>query len=242
MRVLTIDIGGTNVKIRVSGQPTPRRFPSGRALTPGQMVSQVKERAADWEYDVVSIGYPGPVHEGRPTADPRNLGKGWVRFNVAGAFRRPVTIINDAAMQARGSYKGGLMLFLGLGTGIGAAVVVGGMVVPLELARLPYRNGTYESYLGVRALRRLGKKKWQRNVEQVVAALISAIRPDDVVLGGGNAKKLKALPPGCRPGHNAFAFLGGVRLWEEVLPAGHRRPAVKSKLRLVASNRRKTAG
>jgi polyphosphate glucokinase len=218
MRVLTIDIGGTNVKILASGQgdATPRRFPSGRELTPGKMASQVKKLAADWQYDVVSIGYPGPVERGRPTADPRNLGKGWVSFNFAGAFRCPVRIINDAAMQALGSYKDGLMLYLGLGTGLGAAMVVRGSVVPLELGHLAYRNGTYESYLGVRALKRLGKKKWQRQVERVVAALISAINPDDVVLGGGNVKKLKALPPDCRAGHNAFAFLGGFRLWEEL--------------------------
>ena len=240
MRVLTIDIGGTNVKILASGEQTSRRFPSGQTLTPKQMVSQIKELAVDWEYDVVSIGYPGPVDHGRPEAEPRNLGKGWVRFNFAGAFRRPVKLVNDAAMQALGSYKSGLMLFLGLGTGVGAALVVGGMVVPLELGRLPYKNGTYESHLGVQALKRLGKKKWQRNVERIVATLISAIHPDDVVLGGGNVKKLKTLPARCRPGHNAFAFLGGFRLWEEVLSASRRQPAAKSKLRLVAKTPRKT--
>ena len=227
MNVLTIDIGGTNVKIFASGQEdaTPRRFPSGRELTPEKMASQVKKLAEDWKYDVVSIGYPGPVQRGRPTADPQNLGKGWVRFNFAGAFRHPVKIMNDAAMQALGSYKSGLMLYLGLGTGLGAALVVRGTVVPLELAHLPYRNGTYESYLGNRALKRLGKKKWQRQVERVVAALISAINPDDVVLGGGNVKKLTAVPPGCRAGHNAFAFLGGIRLWEweEVKPPWERK-------------------
>jgi len=227
MKVLTIDIGGTNVKVLASGQGdvTPRRFPSGRTLTPNKMASQVKKIADDWQYDVISIGYPGPVQRGRPTADPRNLGKGWVRFNFAGAFRRPVKIINDAAMQALGSYKGGLMLYMGLGTGFGTAVVVRGTVVPLELAHLPYRHGTYDSYLGARALKRLGKKKWQRHVEQAVASLISAISPDDVVLGGGNVKKLKALPPGCRAGHNAFAFLGGFRLWEEVKSSSQRKQA-----------------
>ena len=225
MKVLTIDIGGTNVKILASGQGAaePRKFPSGRELTPRKMASQVKELAQDWQYDVVAIGYPGRVHQGRPTADPRNLAKGWVRFNFAGAFRRPVKIINDAAMQALGSYKGGLMLYLGLGTGLGAALVVRGTVVPLELGHLPYRNGTYESYLGVRGLKRLGKKKWQRQVEWAVASLISAINPDEVVLGGGNVKKLKALPAGCRAGHNAFAFLGGFRLWEEVEPSSTRK-------------------
>jgi len=218
MKVLTLDIGGTNVKILASGlgDVTPRRFPSGPDLTPKKMASQVNDLAKDWQYEVVSIGYPGPVYNGRPTADPRNLGEGWVRFNFAGAFRRPVKIINDAAMQALGSYKGGLMLYLGLGTGFGSALVVDGIVVPLELGHMPFRNGTYETYLGAGALRRLGKKKWERQVERAVAALISAIHPDDVVLGGGNAKKLKALPPGCRAGHNAFAFLGGFRLWEEL--------------------------
>jgi len=218
MRVLTIDIGGTNVKILASGQgdTEPRRFPSGPQLTPKKMASQVKKLAADWQYDVVSIGYPGPVDRGRPTADPHNLGKGWVRFNFAGAFRRPVRIVNDAAMQALGSYKSGLMLYMGLGTGFGTALVVRRTLVPLEMGHLPYRNGTYDAHLGARALKRLGKKKWQRQVERVVAALISAIHPDDVVLGGGNVKKLKALPPGCRAGHNAYAFLGGFRLWEEV--------------------------
>jgi polyphosphate glucokinase len=234
MKVLTIDIGGTNVKILASGQndTTPRKFPSGPELTPGRMASQVKKLAEGWQYDVVSIGYPGPVYSGRPAADPRNLGKGWMRFNFAGAFKRPVKIINDAAMQALGSYKGGLLLFLGLGTGFGSAVVVQGSVVPLELGHLPYRGGTYESYLGARALKRLGKKKWQRQVERAVAALTSAIHPDDVVLGGGNAKKLKALPPGSRAGHNAFAFLGGFRLWEEL-----KTPA-KSKRTQVAGGRK----
>jgi len=217
MKVLTIDIGGTNVKILASGQgdTEPRRFPSGPQLTPEKMVAHVKKLAADWQYEVVSIGYPGPVDRGRPTADPHNLGKGWVRFNYAGAFRRPVRIINDAAMQALGSYKSGVMLYMGLGTGFGTALVVRRILVPLEMGHLPYRNGTYDAYLGARGLKRLGKKKWQRQVERVVAALISAIHPDDVVLGGGNVKKLKALPPGCRAGHNAYAFLGGFRLWEE---------------------------
>jgi polyphosphate glucokinase len=219
MKVLAIDIGGTNVKFLANGESTHRRFPSGRKLTPAQMVAQVQKLARDWDYNAVSIGYPGPVDRGRPTADPRNLAKGWVNFNFAGRFKRPVKIVNDASMQALGSYKGGTMLFLGLGTGIGAAIVVGGFVVPLELARVPYKNGTFETYLGAKGLRRLGKKKWQRHVEQVTAALISAIHPDDVVLGGGNVKKLKALPPGCRAGHNAFAFLGGFLLWGEELQA-----------------------
>jgi len=230
MKVLTIDIGGTNVKILASGQgdAEPRRFPSGPQLTPEKMVAHVKKLAADWQYEVVSIGYPGPVDRGRPTADPHNLGKGWVRFNYAGAFRRPVRIINDAAMQALGSYKSGVMLYMGLGTGFGTALVVRRILVPLEMGHLPYRNGTYDAYLGARGLKRLGKKKWQRQVERVVAALISAIHPDDVVLGGGNVKKLKALPPGCRAGHNAYAFLGGFRLWEEEVSLA-RKPRPKDK-------------
>jgi polyphosphate glucokinase len=218
MKVLTIDIGGTSVKILANGQEDtePRKFPSGPQLTPQKMAAHVKKLAADWQYEAVSIGYPGPVDRGRPTAEPRNLGKGWVKFNFAGAFRRPVRIINDAAMQALGSYKSGVMLYIGLGTGMGTALVVRRTLVPLEMGHLPYRTATYDAYLGTRGLKRLGKKKWERQVERVVAALISAIHPDDVVLGGGNAKKLKALPPGTRAGHNAFAFLGGFRLWEEV--------------------------
>ena len=239
MKVLSIDIGGSNVKILASGEDTPRRFPSGPALTPKQMVSQVRKLAEGWQYDAVSIGYPGPVYRGRPAAEPRNLGKGWVRFNFAGAFGRPVKIINDAAMQALGSYKGGLMLFLGLGTGIGTAIVAQGILVPLELGHFPYKNGTCEGYFGAQGLKRLGKKKWQRYVEDGVASLIAAIHPDDVVLGGGNVKKLKALPPGCRAGHNAFAFLGGFRLLEEARQAGGRRPPVRGKLKLVADDRRR---
>ena len=238
MKVLAIDIGGTNVKFLANGESTHRRFPSGRKLTPAQMVAQVQKLARDWDYNAVSIGYPGPVDRGRPTADPRNLAKGWVNFNFAGRFKRPVKIVNDASMQALGSYKGGTMLFLGLGTGIGAAIVVGGFVVSLELARVPYKNGTFETYLGAKGLRRLGKKKWQRHVEQVTAALIAAIHPDDVVLGGGNVKKLKALPPGCRAGHNAFAFLGGFRLWGEELQALE--PSAQRTLKPVSASLPKT--
>jgi polyphosphate glucokinase len=239
MRVLTIDIGGTNIKILATGEHTSRRFPSGPELTPKQMVFQVRKLAEDWRYDAVSIGYPGPVHRGRPVAEPRNLGKGWVGFNFAGAFGRPVKIINDAAMQALGSYKGGLMLFVGLGTGIGSAIVAQGILVPLELGHFPYKNGTCESYFGAQGLKRLGKKKWQRHVENGVAALIAAVQPDDVVLGGGNVKKLRALPPACRAGHNAFAFVGGFRLREEARHAVDRRPRAKGKLKLVSSNRRR---
>jgi polyphosphate glucokinase len=215
MRVLAIDVGGTNVKVLATGQTEPRRFPSGPKMTAKKMVSGVKEITRDWKYDVVAIGYPGPVLGGRPAVEPHNLGRGWVGFNFRAAFGRPVKIINDAAMQALGGYRSGTLLFLGLGTGLGSALVVAGNVVPMELGHLSYKNGTYEDYVGVRGLKRLGRKKWARHVEFGVARLIDALHPDDVVLGGGNAKKLKKLPAGCRKGENANAFLGGFRLWDE---------------------------
>lgn len=214
MNVLAIDIGGTNVKFLAAGQTQPRKFPSGPTLTAEQMVTQVKELATDWKYDAVSMGYPGPVLGDRPVAEPHNLGKGWVGFDFQAAFGRPVKLINDAAMQALGSYQGGRMLFLGLGTGLGAAMVTDGIVEPSELAHLPYKKGrTYEDYLGKRGLNRRGKKKWCESVADVVVKLVAALGPDDVVLGGGNVKILRDMPPGCRPGNNAFAFLGGFRLW-----------------------------
>jgi len=213
MNVLVVDVGGTNVKVLATGQDEPRRFPSGPTLKPEQMVSGVKQIARDWKYDVVSIGYPGLVLRGRPAAEPHNLGHAWVGFEFKSAFGRPVKIVNDAAMQALGSYKGGLLLFLGLGTGLGSALVHEGMVVPMELGHLSYKKGTYEDYVGLRGLKRLGKKEWRRHVAYVVARLIDALHPDDAVLGGGNAKKLKELPAGCRAGDNANAFLGGFRLW-----------------------------
>jgi polyphosphate glucokinase len=214
MRTLVVDIGGTNVKILASGQDTPRKFPSGPDLTPQAMVAGVKRAAEGWTYDRVSIGYPGPVLRGRPVAEPANLGRGWVGFDFEAAFGCPVKVVNDAAMQALGSYEGGKMLFLGLGTGLGSAMVVDGVVEPMELAHLPYRKRTFEDYVGLRGLKRLGKKKWRRRVAEVVAALTAALQPDYVVLGGGNVKKLKELPPGCRAGANQNAFCGGFRLWE----------------------------
>jgi polyphosphate glucokinase len=213
MNVLVIDVGGTHVKILATGQDAPREFPSGPELTAKAMVAKVKRLAGKWKYDAVSIGYPGPVLRNRPVAEPHNLGGGWVGFDFEAAFRRPVKVVNDAAMQALGSYKGGKMLFLGLGTGLGSTLVVDKIVEPMELGHLPYKKGTYEDYVGERTLERVGTKKWRKNVMDVVERLIAALEPEDVVLGGGNVKKLKELPPGCRAGENANAFLGGLRLW-----------------------------
>ena len=214
MKVLVVDIGGTHVKILAAGQTEPREFPSGPEMTPRRMIAGVKKLATDWKYNAVSIGYPGVVVHNRPVAEPHNLGRGWVGFSFEKAFRRPLKLINDAAMQALGSYKNGKLLFLGLGTGLGAAMVVNGIVEPMELGHLPYKKATYEDYVGIRGLEKWGKKKWRAYVADVVERLIAALEPDDVVLGGGNVKKLKKLPPGCRKGDNANAFTGGFRLWE----------------------------
>ena len=229
MQVLVVDIGGTNVKILASGESGPRKFLSGKKLTPAQMVTSIKALAGEWKYEAVAIGYPGQVRGGRIVEEPHNLGPGWVDFDFSGAFGRPVQIMNDAAMQALGSYERGLLLFLGLGTGLGAALVANGVVIPMELAHLPFKKATYEHYLGVRALQRLGRKRWQRHVENGTARMIEALHPDDVVLGGGNAKKLKKLPAGCRAGTNANAFIGGFRLWENA--AGKPAPARASSRR-----------
>ena len=212
-KVLVVDVGGSHVKILASGRREPRKFVSGPTMTPRQMVAGVEKLARGWKYDVVSIGYPGLVLQGRPVAEPHNLGRGWVRFDYRAAFGRPVRIINDAAMQALGGYKGGRMLFLGLGTGLGSALIADGVVEPMELGHLPYKKGTYEDYVGQRGLDKRGKKKWRRHVADVVAGFVAALEPDDVVLGGGNVRKLKELPPGCRAGDNANAFVGGFRLW-----------------------------
>jgi polyphosphate glucokinase len=213
-RILVIDVGGTNVKLLVNGQREPRKIPSGPTMTPATMVARVKKATADWGYDAISIGFPAPVIHGRPLHEPHNLGRGWVRFDLAKAFGRPVKMINDAAMQALGSYRGGRMLFLGLGTGLGSAMVVDGVVEPMELAHLPYKKGlTFEDYLGLRGLEGLGRKRWERHVAAVTEQLTEALEPDYVVLGGGNAKKLKTLPPKAVLGDNRNAFKGGFRLW-----------------------------
>ena len=214
MKVLVVDVGGTSVKILATGQTEPRKFESGPLMTPRQMAAGVKSLASGWKYDRVSIGYPGVVKHNQPVTEPYNLARGWVRFDYAAAFGCPVKIINDAAMQALGSYEGGSMLFLGLGTGLGTTLVVDGLVVPMELAHLPYKKATFEDYVGVHALQRMGKRKWRGQVNDVVARLVAALRPDEVVLGGGNSKQLKELPPGCRLGANENAFAGGFRLWQ----------------------------
>jgi polyphosphate glucokinase len=214
-RVLVVDVGGTSVKILASGKSEIRSFPSGSKLGPGRMVVRVKKLAIDWRYDVVSIGYPGPVLQGRPTAEPVNLGHGWVGFDFASAFGRPVKVVNDAALQAMGSYEGGKMLFLGLGTGLGTALIVDGEVEPMELGHLPYKKSTYESYVGRAGLERDGKKKWRRRVADVIERLTAALQPDETVIGGGNVKRLDTLPARCRAGHNANAFRGGFRLWDK---------------------------
>lgn len=215
MKVLVIDVGGTHVKILATGQKEKRAFDSGPSLTAEQMAAQVRQLARDWAYDAVSIGYPGAVLHNRPVAEPHNLGSGWMGFDFHRAFRRPVRVINDAAMQALGSYQGGKMLFLGFGTGLGSALIVDDIVEPMELGHLPYRKGTYESYVGIRGLEKHGKKKWRRYVADVVERLGAALEPTDIVLGGGNVRLLKEIPAGCRVGDNANAFVGGFRLWEK---------------------------
>ena len=214
MKVLAIDIGGTHVKILATGQKEKLEFESGLKLTPKLMVAGVKNLAKDWEYDVVSIGYPGPVLHNRPVAEPHNLAKGWVGFNFEKAFGCPVKVINDAAIQALGSYKKGKMLFLGLGTGLGTTLIADVIIEPMELGHLPYKKATYEDYVGLRGLKKHGKKKWRKYVADIVERLSAALEPDEIVLGGGNVHKLKKLPKGCRAGDNANAFTGGFRLWK----------------------------
>jgi len=234
MNVLVVDVGGTHVKVLATGEKQFREFPSGPTLTAKQMVGGVKKLARGWKYDAVSIGYPGPVIRNRPLAEPYNLGRGWTGCDFKAAFKRPVKVVNDAAMQALGSYKGGKMLFLGLGTGLGSAMIVDGIVEPMELGHLPYKKGTYEDYVGIRGLKKRGKKKWRRSVADVVSRLVAALEPDDVVIGGGNAKKLKQLPKGCRMGNNANAFRGGFRLWEK---SDRRRGSIYARTRAPSSRK-----
>src|SRR5262245_61804456 len=239
MDVLTIDVGGTHVKILATAKSEPRKFASGPTLTPQQMVAGVKKLTSGWKYEVVSLGYPGPVLHGKPVADPHNLGTGWVGFDFSKAFGCPVKVINDAAMQALGSYQGGKMLFLGLGTGLGTTLIVDGNVEPMELGHLPYRKATYEDYVGLRGLKKHGRHKWRQYVVDVVERLSAALEPDDVVLGGGNVKELKELPSGCRAGDNANSFLGGFRLWDQSTARNRRTRRGRAKKRALAKGRRK---
>jgi polyphosphate glucokinase len=213
MKVLVVDIGGTHVKVRAEGQAVASKFVSGPTMTPAQMVDGVKALASAWTFDVMAIGYPGPLLKGHPMAEPHNLAAGWVGFDFDAAFGCPLRLINDAAMQALGGYQGGKMLFLGLGTGLGSALIVNGDVEPMELGHLPYRKATFEDYVGLRGLQRYGKKKWRLRVADVIEHLVTATEPDDVLLGGGNAALLKAPPRGCRIGGNDDAYNGGLRLW-----------------------------
>lgn len=225
MQVLVIDVGGTHVKVLATGRTAERKMDSGPDLTAAQMASGVKRLVRGWKYDAVAIGYPGPVVRNRPTAEPHNLGAGWVDFDYEAAFRRPVRMINDAAMQALGGYRGGRMLFLGFGTGLGTTLIVDGTVVPMELAHLPYRRATFEDYVGEHAIERDGVRKWRRRALDVIARLAAAFDPEDIVLGGGNARLFRELPPRCRLGDNANAFPGGFRLWADAAPRRTERAA-----------------
>lgn len=222
MKILVIDVGGTHVKVLATGHQRRVEFSSGPRMTPARMVAAVRTVTTGWLYEAVSIGYPGPVVHNHPLSEPHNLGPGWVGFDFRKAFgRRPVRIVNDAAMQALGSYEGKRMLFLGLGTGLGSALIVDGVLEPMELAHLPYQKGrTYEDYVGLAGLKRLGKRKWRRHVNRVVRLLQTALEADCVVVGGGNARLLKKLPPGCCLGDNGNAFRGGYRLWSKT-GSGH---------------------
>lgn len=215
MKVLVVDVGGTHVKILATGQKEKRAFDSGPKLTGRQMATGVKKLASGWQYDAVSIGFPGPVLHNKPVLEPHNLGPGWVGFDFQRALGKPVRILNDAAMQALGSYRGGRMLFLGLGTGLGTAMVIDGVVEPMELGHMKFKKlRTFEDYVGLRGLRRLGKTRWRREVAEVVERLRGALQPEYIVIGGGNAKRLKQLPKDCELGDNANAFIGGFRMWE----------------------------
>jgi len=215
MKILAVDVGGSHVKILATGHTQKREIVSGPKMTARQMVSGVKKLARGWAYDVVSVGFPGPVLHDRPVAEPHNLGSGWLGFDFARAFGLPVKVINDAAMQALGSYRGGKMLFLGLGTGLGSAMIVGGIVEPLELGHLPYKKSIYEHYVGSTGLEHFGKKHWRKLVKDVVERLAAALEPEDIVIGGGNVVHMKKLPKGCRASNNEHAFIGGFRMWDD---------------------------
>jgi polyphosphate glucokinase len=217
--VLAVDVGGSHVKMLLNGGDERRRFASGKRLSAADMVARVLEETADWAYDAVSVGVPAPVLGGRVLHEPANLGTGWAGFDFPGALAKPTKVINDAAMQALGSYAGGRMLFLGLGTGLGSTMIVEGIVEPMELGHLPFRKSTYEHYVGAKGRERLGDKRWRRVVLAAVELLAAALEPEYVVLGGGNAEALGTLPPFCRLGHNEDAFLGGFRLWVDAPPA-----------------------
>ncbi len=218
--VLAVDVGGSHVKVLVSGETERRRAPSGPMLAPDEMVSLALEAADGWRFDVVTVGVPAPVHNGRVVTEPFNLGEGWVAFDFEAAFGVPTKVMNDAAMQALGSYEGGTMLFLGLGTGLGSALVSDGVVQPMELAHLPFKKRTFEDYLGERGRKEFGRKKWQELVFEAVEALTAALEPDSIVIGGGNATKLDALPPNATLGSNSNAFIGGFRAWEDTGSTG----------------------
>ena len=217
--MLGVDVGGSHVKAKLSTSGEERRFDSGPKLTAQQMVDGLRKLTSDWDYDVISIGIPAPVREGRVQSEPVNLGPGWAEFDFERVFGKPTKVVNDAAMQALGSYEGGKMLFLGLGTGLGTALIDGQAVVPLEVQHLPYRKATFEDYVGEHGRERLGKKRWREAVAETVELLSKALESDYVVLGGGNAKRLKELPPNSRLGANTNAFVGAFRLWDETMPS-----------------------
>jgi polyphosphate glucokinase len=237
MKILVVDVGGSHVKILATGQKQKREIVSGPRMTARQMVSGVRKLAQGWAYDVVSVGFPGPVLHDRPVAEPYNLGSGWLGFDFASAFGLPVRVINDAAMQALGSYRGGKMLFLGLGTGLGSAMIVDGIVEPMELGHLPYKKGTFEDYVGNLGLERFGKKRWRKLVEDVVERLVAALEPQDVVIGGGNVIHMNKLPRGCRASSNAHAFIGGFHMWDDPSRTIHR---PRKKKRAFVSRKRRT--
>ncbi len=236
-RILVIDVGGTHVKLHVTGHDETVKIPSGKSLTPRRMIREALKviAAKGWRFDAITVGVPAPIVAGKIALEPANLGRGWTRFDFRGAARKPIRLLNDAAMQALGSYRGkGTMLFLGLGTGLGAAMVVDGTVVPLELARLPYKQGELEDYVGERALIKMGKARWRKSVDEVVRVVSAAFVVDEVVLGGGNSRRLKELPPKARLGSNALAMVGGERLWQE--------PPKKGRARFAAAGRARARG